>query len=115
MLQFLVAHICRDTRQLTDPHRPKVVALFPAKPAAGSVAVAVRESRACPLETLDQPGRVVDGRKLKEQLYVVTHDPDLNDARAVPFRFGEQERSRNWATCSSISGRRAQVVHERWA
>ena len=57
------------------------------------MAVAVGESRARPFETLDQPGRVVDGRKLEEQVDVVTHDPDLNDARAVPFRLREQERT----------------------
>jgi hypothetical protein len=92
VLHFLVANVCRDTRQLADPHRPKVVALFPAKSSAGGVAVAVRESRARPLETLDQAGRVVDGRKLEQQVYVVTYDPDLNDSGAVPFRLGEQDK-----------------------
>jgi len=55
------------------------------------VAVAVGEPRARALETLDQPRRVVDKGKRDEQMYMVTHDPHLHDARTVPFRLGEEE------------------------
>jgi len=53
------------------------------------VAVPIREPRAGAFETLDQPRRVVDGRELEEEMYVVTHYADLNDSSAMPFSFGE--------------------------
>jgi hypothetical protein len=89
VLQFLVANVCSDTWQLANAHRSEVIALLPAEASTGSVAVPIREPCAGAFETLDQPRRVVDGRELEEEMYVVTHYADLNDSSAMPFSFGE--------------------------
>jgi hypothetical protein len=56
------------------------------------VTVSVRDACACALESLNEPGRIVDGGQLDEQMDMVADDPDFDHAGAMALRFGEEER-----------------------
>src|SRR5262245_10326920 len=55
------------------------------------MAVAVRKARARAFEALHQSRDVIDRRQLEEEVDVVGNDADLDDTRAVTFRFPKQE------------------------
>src|SRR5205823_12090791 len=108
-------NVSRDAGKVPNTDRSEIVALLPAEAPPPRVAVAVGDSRTRALQALDEPRCVIHGRQLEEQMDMIAHDSHLDDARAVPLRLGEENAPRKLATGSSINGKRAQVVHERWA
>ena len=92
MLQLLIANVGRDLGKLSESHRAKVVALIPTQTFMGGMAVAVGETRAGTLETLNQTRGVIDRWELEEEVDVIAHDPDLDDSGAMAFGLGEEER-----------------------
>jgi hypothetical protein len=55
------------------------------------VTVAIGEAGARALQALHQSRHVVDGWQLEEQMHVIGHDADLDDARVVSFGFREEK------------------------
>ena len=92
MLQLLQPHVIRNLWQLLDAHRSQIVARVPSERLVARMPVAIGESRAGALETLDQSWNIVRRGELEEEVDVIGNDANFDDAGAVALCLGKQER-----------------------
>jgi len=80
----LGAHVPPRVLELTDAHRPQIVAIGPAQARARHQAVTIRYPRARTLQTLHQAGNVDHWWELQDDMDVIGYDTQLEYAGAVP-------------------------------
>ena len=86
-----MADVVRDLRQLLDADRSQVVATIPSQGFVAGVTVAIRESSARALKTLNQSRDVVRRGQLEEQVDMIGHDADFDHTRAVSLGLSEEK------------------------
>ena len=80
----LTADVRYRPPHVANAHRPKIVAGSPLQFRTRHHTIPIRDSRTRALETLNQAWDIDERRQFEYEMYVVTHDPDLENPRGVP-------------------------------
>jgi len=83
MSLVLGPHVSDRTSQILNAERPKVVPVGPPQVGARHETISICDSRARPLQTLNEPRDVRTGRKLDDQVHMVPDDSDLDNSCPV--------------------------------